>query len=95
MDVRFGAVAGVAAFSELPASGHPLANTHLHAIATQVSQEYVGTDRGYRDDDIVPGDGGRSCSHASALSQHVREKGQLRSSGFVVGFTVVSDDDSS
>ena len=44
---------------------------------------------------LVPGDGGRTCSDPSALSQHVRDKGQLRSSSFVVGFPVVSDDDSS
>ena len=30
----------------------------------------------------------------TSLSQHIPEQGQLQSSSFVVGFTVVSDDDS-
>lgn len=81
----------------LLASGHRLANAHLplHAAATQVSQDHERTGRGNRDNDMVPGNGGRSCFHASAMSQHVREQGQLRSSSFVVGFPVVSEDDSS
>ena len=92
VQMRLGAVAGVASRANDGAFSHLVANSDGDRAFLKVGQEDVRPVLVSGDDDVVARDGGRTASDATRLAEHVRQQGQLRASGVMVRFAVVGDD---
>jgi len=69
-----------------------VAHTDFEGAASKMGEKNERASSAAGDHDMVPCDGWRTTSNAAGLAEQVGQEGQLRPSGLMVGFVVVSDD---
>jgi hypothetical protein len=89
VQVRFGAVSGVATFGDWLAAVDMLSCGDPYRAVAKVRQEHERTPWANGDHDMVARDRRGACSYSLSLTQHVRQEGQQRTSRGVVRFAVV------